>query len=75
MENVATDKKYPKLSKASSGYLEIKQFKNADSHNGYFCYNCTYIIEDKHCAIVQDSGTDVNGEESGIIAPYGVCTL
>jgi hypothetical protein len=34
---IPTDKQYPKLSKASSGYLEIEQFKNADLHTGYFC--------------------------------------
>jgi hypothetical protein len=75
MENIATDKQYPKLSKASSGYLEIEQFKNADLHTGYFCYNCIYFIKDNHCAIVEDTGPDVNGKESVIIAPYGVCTL
>lgn len=74
-ENITTDKHYPKLSKATSGYLEIEHFKNADLHTGYFCYNCTYFIKDNHCAIVQDSGLDVNGEESGNVAPYGVCTL
>jgi hypothetical protein len=74
-ENITTDKQYPKLSKATSGYLEIEHFKNADLHTGYFCYNCTYFIKDNHCAIVQDSGPDVNGEESGTIAPYAVCTL
>jgi hypothetical protein len=75
MENIPMDKQYPRLSKASSGYLEIEHFKNADLHTGYFCYNCTYFIKDNHCAIVQDSGPDVNGEESEVIAPYGVCTL
>src|SRR5919204_3387466 len=73
---IPTDKQYPKLSKASSGYLEIDLFKNSDLHTGYFCYNCIYFIkEGNHCAIVEDSGPDVNGKESGIIAPYGVCTL
>jgi hypothetical protein len=61
MENIARDKQYPKLSKASSGYLEIEHFKNADLHTGYFCYNCTYFIKDNHCAIVEDTGPDVNG--------------
>jgi len=75
METIPTDKQYPKLSKSISGYLEIELFKNADLHTGYFCYNCSYFVKDKHCAIVQDSGPDVNGEESGIIAPHGVCTL
>jgi hypothetical protein len=45
-------------------------------HAGYFCYNCVYFIKKgNHCAIVEDSGPDVNGKESGIIAPHGVCTL
>jgi hypothetical protein len=73
--NIPTDKQYPKLSKAASGYLEVEHFKNADLHTGYFCYNCTYFIKGNHCAIVEDSGPDVNGKESGVIAPYGVCTL
>jgi hypothetical protein len=73
--NIPTDKPYPKLSKATSGYLEIEHFKHADLHAGYFCYNCTYFIKGKYCAIVQESGPDVNGAESKIIAPYGVCTL
>jgi hypothetical protein len=72
---IPTDKSYPKLSKATSGYLEIEQFKHADLHTGYFCYNCTYFIRESHCAIVHDSGPDVNGRTSKIIAPYGICTL
>jgi hypothetical protein len=73
--NIPTDKQYPKLSKASSGYLQIEYFKNVDLHTGYFCYNCVYFIKDNHCAIVEDTGPDVGGEESGIIAPHGICTL
>lgn len=74
-EVIATDKQYPKLSKAVSGYLEIDHFKNADLHTGYFCYNCTFFIPDHHCAIVEDSGQDVDNKESHVIAPHGVCTL
>lgn len=74
-EVIATDRPYPKLSKAASGYLEIDHFKNADLHTGYFCYNCIYFIKDNHCAIVEDTGPDVNGRESGIIAQHGLCTL
>jgi len=74
-EVIATDKQYPKLSKATSGYLEIDLFKNSDLHTGYFCYSCTYYVKDNHCAIVEDSGPDVDSKESGIIAPHGVCTL
>lgn len=66
---------YPKLGKAQSGYLEIGFFKNADLHTGYFCYDCIYYVKDNQCAIVRSSGPDVRGEESGIIAPHGVCTL
>jgi hypothetical protein len=74
-DSIPHNKQYPKLGKAKSGYLEIGFFKNADLHTGYFCYNCTYYVKDQHCAIVQDSGPDVRGEESGVIAPHGVCTL
>ena len=28
-DNIPSDKQYPKLSKAASGYLELEQFKNA----------------------------------------------
>jgi hypothetical protein len=62
-----------KLSKATSGYLEIEHFKNADLHTGYFCYNCAYLSK-IITAIVEDSGPDVNGKESEVIAPYGLCT-
>ena len=68
--NIPTTNQYPKLSKASSGYLQIEHFKNADLHTGYFCYNCVYFIKDNHCAIVEDTGPDVRGEESGMIAPH-----
>jgi hypothetical protein len=71
VENIPTDKQYPKLSESTSGYAEVELLKKP---TGYFCYNCTYFIRDNHCAIVHDNGPDVNGE-SGTIAPYGVCTL
>ena len=72
---ISTDRQYPKLSKASSGYLEIDYFKNSDLSAGYFCYDCIYFIKGSHCAIVKDTGPDVDGNESGFIAPHGVCTL
>ncbi|MGA8105306.1 MAG: hypothetical protein WB815_01535 [Nitrososphaeraceae archaeon] len=75
MGNIDTNKPYPKLSKCTSGYVEEESFKNATLNAGYFCHNCTYFIKDNSCAIVQDSGPDVNGNESGIIAPYGSCDL
>ena len=73
--NIPTDRPYPKLLKATAGYLENEYFKNADLNAGYFCNNCLYFIKDSHCAIVKDSGPDINEKESGIIAPSGVCTL
>ena len=72
---IPTDKRYPKLSKASSGYLEIEHFKNSDLHTGYFCYNCMYFIKPNHCAIVTDEGPDVYDKSSDQIAPYGICSL
>ena len=74
-ENIATDKPYRKLRKCTSGYVEHSPFKNAKLDAGYFCNNCTYFMEGNHCAIVMDSGPDVNEEESGIIAPHGSCDL
>ena len=64
-----------KLTKTSSRYLEISNFKNSDTHKGYFCYNCIYFMEPNHCAIVTDEGQDVNGNVSNVIAPYGICSL
>ena len=73
---IPNDMRYPKLSKASAGYLELHVFKNVDLHAGCFCYNCIYFIKNgSNCAIVEDVGPDVNGKESGIIASHGVCTL
>jgi hypothetical protein len=66
---------YPKLSKAKSGYLEINFFKNADLSAGYFCYNCAYFIKPNYCAIVEDAGPDVDGQQFGIIEPRDVCAL
>jgi hypothetical protein len=73
--NIPKDKNYPKLSKATSGYLEIENFEKSALNTGYFCYNCLYFIEGDDCAIVRQQGPDVNGKESGTIAPHGICTL
>jgi hypothetical protein len=74
-QTIPAERQYPKLSKATSGYLEIDMFKNSDLKTGYFCYDCKYFVKENQCAIVEDSGPDVNGKESGTIAPHGVCTL
>ena len=64
-----------KLTKASSGYMEILSFKDSDTHKGYFCYNCIYFLKPNHCAIVTDEGQDINGKVSGSILPYAVCSI
>jgi hypothetical protein len=53
-----------KLTKVSSGYIEISSFKNSDTHKGYFCYNCIYFMKSNHCAIVTDEGQDLDGNVS-----------
>jgi hypothetical protein len=72
---IPKDKDYPKLSKATSGYVENPYFEKSDLNGRYFCYDCLYFINGNDCAIVRKDGPDVNGEESGIIAPHGLCTL
>lgn len=72
---IPKDKDYPKLSKATSGYFEIPYFEKSELNGGYFCNDCLYFIHGNDCAIVKKDGPDVDGKESGIIAPYGVCTL
>ena len=67
--------KFQKFSKLKASYIEYDKFADSNLHEGYFCYNCTYFIKDNHCAIVEDSGPDIYGKESGIIAPHGLCTL
>ncbi len=64
-----------KLTKACSGYMEFINFKNSDTHTGYFCYNCIYFIKPNHCAIVTDEGQDINGNVSNEIAPHGICSV
>jgi hypothetical protein len=64
-----------KLTKVTSGYVEIDEFKDADTHTGYFCYNCEYFIKPEHCMIVTDEGQDLDGNISGKILPYAVCSL
>ncbi len=76
MSKIPKDKDYPKLSKATSGYIEILLFENANLNAGYFCNDCVYFIKQgSQCAIVKNDGPDVNGEQSDIIAPHGICTL
>lgn len=64
-----------KLTKVSSGYMELNNFRNSDTHRGYFCYNCIYFMKPNHCAIVTDEGQDLHGHTSNEIAPHGICSL
>jgi hypothetical protein len=64
-----------KLPKIAARYVELEQFKDSDHHKGYFCYNCKYFVKPNHCAIVTDEGMDILGRSSGVIAPYGLCSL
>jgi hypothetical protein len=72
---IPKDKNYPKLSKATSGYVENPYLEKSDLKRGYFCYDCLYFINGNDCAIVRKDGPDVNGQVSGIIAAHGLCTL
>jgi len=76
-DNIDISKPYPKIKKIFAGYIEEKSFEMLElDTGGYFCNNCTYFIKDKkECAIVSNSGPDVNEAKSGIIAPYGSCDL
>ena len=64
-----------KLTKVTSGYKEIDEFKDSDTHTSYFCYNCEYFIKPEHCMIVTDEGQDLDGNISGKILPYAGCNL
>jgi hypothetical protein len=74
-KSIPKNKSYPKLSKATSGYVENPFFEKADLNRGYFCNDCLYFIDSNDCAIVAKDGPDVNDDESGVIAPHGICTL
>ena len=67
--------KFQKQSKSKSAYVERDEFKDANLHEGYFCYNCIYWIDSLggKCMIVDDKGPDAFGKVSDIIAPHGCC--
>ena len=54
---------------------QATEHKDTDTHKGYFCYNCDYFIKPEHCMIVTDEGQDIDGNISGKILPYAVCSL
>ena len=70
-----TVSEHNKLTKVTSGYMEVEEFKDSDTHKGYFCYNCEYFIKPNHCMIVTDEGQDINGKVSGSILSYAVRSI
>ena len=68
--------KFQKFSKLKASYIEYDKFADSNLHEGYFCYNCIYWISagGGKCMLVEDSGPDVLGKVSDVIAPHGCCT-
>ena len=67
--------KFKKFSKLKASYVEYDKFDDSNLHEGYFCYNCIYWINASggKCMLVEDSGPDVLGKVSDVIAPHGCC--
>jgi hypothetical protein len=63
--------KFQKFSKLKASYIEYDKFADSNLHEGYFCYNCIYWINASggKCMLVEDSGPDVLGKVSDVIAP------
>jgi hypothetical protein len=67
--------KFKKRSKPQASYIEYDKFTDSNLHEGYFCYNCIYWINQGggKCMLVENEGPDVNGKVSDVIAPHGCC--
>ncbi len=67
--------KFQKQSKLKTAYLEREEFRDSDLHKGTFCYNCIYWMDMSggKCMIVEDTGPDIFGNESGVISAHGCC--
>jgi hypothetical protein len=67
--------KFQKFSKLKASYIEYDKFADSNLHEGYFCYNCIYWMPASggKCMLVEDSGPDVLGKVSDVIAPHGCC--
>jgi len=67
--------KFKKFSKLRASYIEYDKFSDSNLHEGYFCYNCIYWINSGggKCMLVEESGPDVLGKVSDVIAPHGFC--
>jgi hypothetical protein len=68
--------KFKKFTKLRSSYIEYDKFSDSNLHEGYFCYNCIYWINARggKCMLVEESGHDVLGKASDVIAPHGCCS-
>jgi hypothetical protein len=67
--------KFKKFSKLKASYVEYDKFADSNLHEGYFCYNCIYWINQGggKCMLVENEGPDVQGKMSDVIAPHGCC--
>ena len=67
--------KFQKFSKLKASYVEYDQFADSNLHEGYFCYNCIYWVNQGggKCMLVDNNGPDVLGKNSDVIAPHGCC--
>lgn len=67
--------KFKKFSKLKASYIEYDKFADSNLHEGYFCYNCIYWINQGggKCMLVENEGPDVMGKVSDVIAPHGCC--
>ena len=67
--------KFKKRSKLQASYIEYDKFADSNLHEGYFCYNCIYWVNQGggRCMLVENEGPDVMGKSSDVIAPHGCC--
>jgi hypothetical protein len=67
--------KFKKFNKLKASYVEFDAFSDSNLHEGYFCYNCIYWINQGggKCMLVENEGPDVTGKISDVIAPHGCC--
>ncbi len=73
--NIDNLTKFKKRSKLQASYIEYDKFSDSNLHEGYFCYNCIYWMNQGggKCMLVDNEGPDVLGKTSSVIAPHGCC--
>lgn len=74
--NIDNLTKFKKRNKLQASYIEYDKFSDSNLHEGYFCYNCIYWINQGggRCMLVDNEGPDVLGKTSSVIAPHGCCS-